>query len=499
LLPVAAGLVALRWHEAPVGAVTDDAYYIEMARSTAEGLGPVLRVGPDVPARNPDIFPPGLPLLLAPLAKLFPAATGVLKLVPLFGGVVLVWLAWIFPPAGTDRRLRLAIMVVVALNPWLISWAGRVLSDLPFAALALGALALAARACERPQAALADFLLAGLTAGAAVAVRTVGWAAVLAIGLVLVLEHRRRHGAVFAVGLGAVLLPVWLLTRTGPLSGAYAAQMRAGEGLPWWRFALENLLKYVGELPVLLVPVFGAPVQTFMQKLHLGGLYPATSFALGVGILLLAGRAVVRFWRTPHGGLRVRLAVGYLVLTAAALANFHGYPSGVQTRLLLPVLPVLAWLVLAAVWPWRRVSRLVVGLMIVAALFHNGWRLARPLAGTVSPDGPGLVDPAVGADWVLANTTRDAVVMAQEPLQRHVHLRRATVQFPAAAGIDALAARSERYGVHLVLVAPSVHGHPRALDKQGRAMLELLQSQPARFQPAFIDTAEALYIYRTLD
>jgi hypothetical protein len=315
----------------------------------------------------------------------------------------------------------------------------------------------------------------------------------------LVVERRRRAGLGFAAGLVAVLVPVWLLTRTGPLSAAYAAQMQAGDGPPLWRFALENLLGYVRELPVLLLPVFGAPVQTMMQRLHLGVLYPMATFAVGVGVLLLAGYSAGKWWGAPQERVRVRLAAFTLGLTAAALAGFHGYPSGVQTRLLLPVLPMLVWLVLAAVWTRPRVTRLVVGVMIVAALLHNGWRVARPLGSTVSPDGSGLVDPSVGADWVRMHTAAEAVVMAQEPLPRHLHLRRPTVLYPAVVGPDSLAARVERFAVRLVLVAPSVHGHPRALDATGRAMLELLQSQPARFQLAHRDSAEAVHLFRAVD
>ena len=53
----AAVWVGLRFGEFPVGAGMDDAYYIELARSLAEGHGPVIRINEAGPGWRPDAPP----------------------------------------------------------------------------------------------------------------------------------------------------------------------------------------------------------------------------------------------------------------------------------------------------------------------------------------------------------------------------------------------------------------------------------------------------------
>ena len=116
LLALAVVLVAVRLNETPIGAVVDDAYYVEMARSLAEGLGPVIHTGPDTLPRNPEIFPPGFPLLLSPLARLFPASLTVFKAWPLLAALVMLPLSLWLPGPAAANRLRLAVAAVVVLK-----------------------------------------------------------------------------------------------------------------------------------------------------------------------------------------------------------------------------------------------------------------------------------------------------------------------------------------------------------------------------------------------
>ncbi|MFT5316754.1 MAG: hypothetical protein ACI9UK_002600, partial [Candidatus Krumholzibacteriia bacterium] len=85
---------AARWQEVPIGAVTDDAFYIEMARSIAEGHGPVIATGPDIDPANPQIFPAGFPYLLSPLARLAPHSMVTLSMVPLFAALMTIVATW---------------------------------------------------------------------------------------------------------------------------------------------------------------------------------------------------------------------------------------------------------------------------------------------------------------------------------------------------------------------------------------------------------------------
>ena len=114
--------VILRFGEFPVGAGMDDAYYIEMARSLAEGRGPVIQLNGTGPGWAPSIFPLGFPLLLSPFAMLAPTSVQIFKLVPMLalaGLVPICLLLARFTSAGN----RQALTALVCLNPWTIGYA----------------------------------------------------------------------------------------------------------------------------------------------------------------------------------------------------------------------------------------------------------------------------------------------------------------------------------------------------------------------------------------
>ncbi len=501
-------LYAVRLNEVPIGAVTDDAYYVEMARSIAEGLGPVINTGPDVAPHDPEIFPPGFPLLLSPLARAWPGSLSALKAVPLLGALMLLPLCWWLPGAKAGHGLRLALVAVVMFNPWVVSWSGRILSDIPFAALSLAALLLFVRLHDRlfgpGQPAVPWVGLVGLVllCAAAVSVRTIGWAAVLAMSATLL---TRRHWWV-AIALPVLVAAlVWLIAQAMPnggdlLSQGYSSQMFSHGDQPYWRFVLHNALLYVAELPVILVPIFGNPAQALMLRLHMEMLYPAAAFVVGTQLLLLVGLAVGRMWRRETGGVRVRLFVFYLLIYGAVLTQFNGYPSGVQTRLLIPVLPILVWFVLAGLHErfdpgHRLIPQLVLGLMLLAAFGHNGWRVARPLRTAVEANGHGLIDPSLGADWIRTQTSGDAVIMAPDALIRHVHFRRPVVAYPEVGGAEKLAAKVAANGVDFVLVGPSVHHLPGQLTPESQQLLAIVRSQPGSFAPVWSDLSENIHIF----
>ena len=77
LVAVATALLAVllvwaRFDEFAVGSMADDAVYAELARSIAEGRGPVLHLGLDERSVAPTTQPSGYPLLISPVAWLFP-------------------------------------------------------------------------------------------------------------------------------------------------------------------------------------------------------------------------------------------------------------------------------------------------------------------------------------------------------------------------------------------------------------------------------------------
>jgi hypothetical protein len=490
LLLAFAALTVLRRDETPVGSLTDDAYYIEMARSLAAGLGPVVEVGPDVPTGNPGLFPPGFPLLLSPLARAQPEALDALKLVPWLGALALLGLTWRLA-RDDDAATRLALLACLALNPWVVTWSVRVVSDLPFAALALGAL-LAARPLSRDRPlSIATMTAVILLTGAAMLVRSIGLAVLLAILATLARRRRWLRAGVLLTGVAVTQAVLWLpgwSAGAAWLSDGYRTQLMAhhrgfGERAA---FMAGNLGGYLRELPVVMIPAFGQPLTA-----RLGPAAAALQTMLAVMLLALLLRGAYHRLRDKADDSSA-LLLWYLGFTTLALANFDGWPSGVQTRLLLPLLPLLWWLVLAAVPAGHR-RRGLLAAALLACLAHNGWRVAHPLGAASAVAGRGFVDPGAGADWIADHTAATDIVIATDPLPRHVRLNRPVIAL-GDPDLARMTAHAARYGARWLLLAPAVHGPPGRLDETGERWREVLQS--AGWTPAWSDSLRAVSLYR---
>jgi len=138
---------------------------------------------------------------------------------------------------------------------------------------------------------------------------------------------------------------------------------------------------------------------------------------------------------------------------------------------------------------------LVFGMMILAALAHNGWRMAYPLRTSVDAEGRGFVDPGAGAAWIVENTSPTDIIMVQEPLQRHIHFERDVVGFPETIREADLLAKLNEFGVEIVFLGPSVHFQPNRLDEMGMAMLQLMNSMPEVFQVKEINLGEGIFVF----
>ncbi|MBV6520739.1 MAG: hypothetical protein MNPFHGCM_00857 [Gemmatimonadaceae bacterium] len=218
----------------PVGSFQDDAIYTILAKSLATGRGYRLLNLPGEP--NGTHFPPGYPLFLAGIWKVWPsfpdnvvafkfANAGCLATAAL-GAFAFVRrrLAWTVPWAAVAAVAGTTSIVVLLIT-------GVVLSEPLFMAGLFGVLLLAESSVDTrgPRRAFAS----GVAAGALALVRTIGVAMLPAALLVFLWKRRPRDAAAFAVGALLLLLP-WQLWVS-----AHAAEVPAvlngkyGSYLPW--------------------------------------------------------------------------------------------------------------------------------------------------------------------------------------------------------------------------------------------------------------------------
>ncbi|MEM8860242.1 MAG: hypothetical protein AAGD96_18090, partial [Chloroflexota bacterium] len=88
---LALGLSLFRFNSIPVGIFFDDAHYLILSESLANGSGYRLINFPAMPIEQ--AFPPGWPLLLTPVAKLWPGNLIIPKFVTLGFALCSIWLA----------------------------------------------------------------------------------------------------------------------------------------------------------------------------------------------------------------------------------------------------------------------------------------------------------------------------------------------------------------------------------------------------------------------
>ena len=328
----------------PVGVFQDDAIYVVLAKALASGDGFRMINMPGAP--HGTHFPPGYPLVLAVLWKLFPSFPDNIVVFKFLNAAFLAGTA-----VGTYRfgRSRLdleplgagtaAILGTISVVVLMIT--GVVLSEPLYMLLVIPTLLLAERAAENgsPRTAAG----AGALIGVLALVRTVGMFLLPAALLVLLVRRRWRSAAVLLCSALVFIVPwqFWISAYQGemppPFVGKYGAYgpwlaegYRAG-GLPFAGAVLgKNANELFGFLGYMTLPV--TPV--WARLVSLGTI---------IGVAVVGAASV---WR------RIAITIAFLLLYVAIILAWPFEP----TRFALVWWPVLAGLCVAGVrrvWRWR--------------------------------------------------------------------------------------------------------------------------------------------------
>ncbi len=416
--------------------------YLFTARSLATFRG---YVEIDHPAEPLHAFrPPGLPLLLAPLARVKPFDVTTAKALVLALAVATLWLAYrcgrrIAGPAGA-----LAALALLASSPYTLLHATEVITEIPYLAVMLGVVALSMRG-EPDRRALIGLgaLLAFLPF-----LRTIGVALIAAVGLWGLLARKRRA---YAVAAGAALLPTLLWSWRNAAAGGptYLGSIRsdlAASGVTGTiRKAAASAWDYLDRLSDVLLPGL-SPGEPLYERFLLG---QAPDLAVPGWMTLaltvvVAGLALRGMWeRRDREGLAVAL-YGFAYLAALAL-----YPPK-HERLAWPLVPLL-WIyaplgVRVGAVALRRASPaaagFATGVAVFAALALSGWQLASSVA-TVVPNVQRIregdafyrrVPPMYYADWQAAGR----YLAEHAPPHARVLTRHSDVGFTARRWQDSL-------------------------------------------------------------
>ena len=312
------------------GSSHDDTLYFSAAKSIADGNGYRIASLPGEPPQSK--YPVLYPALLSLVWRVGPAFPGNLAwawtLNLLLGLVVLLGAAAVARQLGAGRGETLAIVALVAVSPHFVYWSNHLVSDILFAALALGGVALAQRELDRAAAEVrwASWIGAVVLIGLACATRTVGVAFVAAVVLAALF---RRRPALAAAALAA-LAPIVLRLDGRQSDAALAAKADAFPGFAQnltyytdyvghWResvpsldiltaqvsFALTELLKHPA------VAVFQIPATGFVS-------FPVAVLAIALTVGIVAGIVA----RAKKNGLHVIHWAALLYMPIVLLWNY---------------------------------------------------------------------------------------------------------------------------------------------------------------------------------
>ena len=318
-LLVAGALYIALWNSFFVGFFNDDVMYIALAQSLAQGTGytDIELVGQPPHGK----YPPGFPLMLAPLRALWPHDFMPLKLLGVLFALGTVWLtARLYeeePPS-----IRWGATALVAMNPFLARFASTVLSDVPFLCLTTGYLVLARRLSFdslRGPAGLAVLAALGFylrAPGMVLFVATLVYFAVRRIGW----KPALTYAAIFT---GLVLPYFW---RRGH-AGYQGDIVLRYEDMPLADLVVQNLSYYAAAIPLTLLSDPARHVESLLrQSLSL----PLTLLCIATWVCIILGFIVCA---------RRRIALRAIV-TCGFIGLFLPWPF-LDARFFLPIFPLL--------------------------------------------------------------------------------------------------------------------------------------------------------------
>src|SRR5262245_54432227 len=235
-----------------LGLVEDDAgQYLMHARALAEGR-PYGDTGyifsPMARWIGPRLAPPGLPLVLAGIYKVFGANLIVMTTVMVLFAAAFLLLAGLYFARHSERRLGLAVTFLCGITPVIALDASKILTDLPFAALLWVVIVLMDAPPRMSAKRIAAVTVAG---GAAMLFRTPGIALIPALLLFTLLryrDHKLRPALPVALWIAAAL-PIALVADISAGSVVSPDPSRLLRWLTMTHFGIDNIIAYLRVVP----------------------------------------------------------------------------------------------------------------------------------------------------------------------------------------------------------------------------------------------------------
>jgi hypothetical protein len=438
-LPIFYLIIFLRWHPANFfGLTQDDSIYFSSAKALAQGRGYILPSVPGAPVATK--YPLLYPLILSVIWRVdssFPGNLNVAIALTAAFGVAFAILAFLGLRrlGGLAEWEALLVTAFCAAHPLILYFSLSVLSDVPFAALALAALLVAERGMQA-DADGSSAAYSGILTGLAILTRMFGIA--IATGVIAAAIARRAWRQAFlycaslipfcAVTLWRLIDPVKLSPPATPAGAAtlgwkytwtyYTSYLAA------WKVGIPNAHVFWAMIQNNSVALLTGPAHYFLDPLLVRNTPLSRALLVVVSVATFLG--IIRQAR-QHGWKVVHFALPCY----AAIILFWNYP--ISTRFLLPFIPLFAaglWLegkhaiglmretVASKKSAIDRFISLALAVLLAAFAGTMAWNYVTGMRTQIcrqSADRAALLEEKRGAyQWLSENTASDAKVIAYE-------------------------------------------------------------------------------------
>lgn len=465
-LVLAATLAVCAWtFDEKLSYTGDNTEFVILARSLAQGQGLSLISRP-VPSPGSK-FPPGFPIMLAPVAALFAldddTATAdwiAMKWVVavLFAGSMALFYLLI-----SDQWARLPALVATALcltNPLLVDYGHQVMSELPYLFFSLLSLLLIERSMKRKEV-RGNYWFYGALAAImwAYYVRSVGVVLVAAVIFYIVQQRHYLKALVTGVAAGLAALPWWLRNSALGKGSFYLKQLFL-ENPYYEERGVMDLTSYADRLwfntmGYLTREIPGALYPPLRPQEELALWTPDVGALLHISTLLLVALAAYTVYLCMRRGQHL-LIFNYIILLMGTQIVW----PWLSDRFLIPVLPFFIFFAVRVASDV--VERLRQRAVRWGAIALVSTAAAAGLVVNVSALGD-LVEKAEGeyaytyrsyyavGRWLKDNVSEDAVIACRKPFWMYVVSGRKSVVYPYKDPPAVLASIDEN-GVDYVVV-----------------------------------------------
>jgi hypothetical protein len=454
-------IYVLRLNDA-AGLMVDDAWYLLLAKSLADGTGYRLISSP-LEAILP-LYPPGLPALLSLIFQVrpdFPANVWLLKSISIASMMGAGFLTYVYLRRHRQLSREMAGLLAVAtvLVPAFVFLAtSTLMTECVFTLAQLGAVVLVHRSVDAPDRRHALLLVAAaaIIAAAVVLVRSAGAALILAAVLWLLKERLWQRAFIFAAVSVLCLMP-WLTYAT---LNAPSAEQRAAHGGAvvysygdqlWMRWAGSPALGRitVGDIPARIAvnltdisarSMGGIFLPTFLrganesgeEVVSLGGIAGLQPGSMGIATatmavsLLLSALVLAGFVDTVRR--RATLAE-FLVPISLAIVLLWPFWS---FRFVLPLTPYLFFYLLAGVQLLTRsprLARMALLCIIGLNLFDHAGYILQARQGSDSEWVRDSRDVDEALNWIAGNLGHDGAIASTNPALLYLRTGRQSIAF----------------------------------------------------------------------